>query len=73
MIALVEAAEIDPPPLRLDESEPVPFESTPIKSANSIKYNIVDAFCAQKRCQLTVRALATSRTTFKWSTSLRRL
>ncbi len=73
MIALVEAAEIDPPPLRLDESEPVPFESTPIKSANSIKYNTVDAFCAQKRCQLTVRALATSRTTFKWSTSLRRL
>ena len=37
IIALVDAAAIDPPPLRLDESEPVPFESTPINKASSIK------------------------------------
>jgi len=44
IMALVEAAAIDPPPLRLDESDPVPFESTPIKSASSIRYRIVVGF-----------------------------
>ncbi len=37
MMALVEAAATEPPPLRLDESEPVPLESTPMRSASSTR------------------------------------